>query len=155
MKTDQTPESILEIQKQLLALSEKRSQLSNQRTKMAATRCYMNAERTLSVWVRTSLAAMIFGIAIDRFGFMIKGNTLHAGTLFNYPNTSTTVIGAILILFSVLMSLSAGWRFIIYTKHYRKEFPLPYHHPTWLPITYAAMVVFFGSLLFLFVWFYG
>jgi hypothetical protein len=37
---------------------------------MSAERSYMNAERTLAVWVRTALALMIFGIAVDRFGLL-------------------------------------------------------------------------------------
>lgn len=61
---DDEIKSQLEGMKKLIALSQ-------QRTQMSAMRNYMNAERTLSVWVRTALAAMIFGIAIDRLGLML------------------------------------------------------------------------------------
>lgn len=142
---ESTSERVLEIQEKLLALSKKRTQMS-------ATRSYMNAERTLSVWVRTALSTMIFGIAIDRFGLMLRGLSQHPNTIFGHPSTPTTLIGAGLILFSVLMAFSAGWRFVVYTKRYRKDFDLPYHYRVWLPATYAFMVVFFGIALLFILW---
>lgn len=40
--------------------------------RMSAERTQLSAERTLSVWVRTALALMVFGIVIDRFGLLLR-----------------------------------------------------------------------------------
>lgn len=130
-------------------------ELSEKRTQMAAGRSYMNAERTLSVWVRTALSSMIFGIAIDRLGLMFRGLSEHPHSIFGQPSTSSTITGGVLVLFSVLMSLSAGIRFIFFTRVYKKEFPTPAHHKVWLPVTYAFMVVFFGIVLTVLMWIIG
>ena len=130
-------------------------ELSERRTQMAAARTYMNAERTLSVWVRTALSAMIFGIAIDRLGLMTRGLAAHPPTLFGHPSTPTTLIGTALVLFSILMSLSAGLRFMAFSRAYKKTFTLPAHHKTGLPLTYALMVVLFGIALTLLMWWIG
>lgn len=145
MTNEEQNEKVLSIQQAMLSLSK-------ERTQMAATRSYMNAERTLSVWVRTSLAAMIFGIATDRLGLMTKGLSSHPSTFFKHLNTPTTIIGAALVIFSVIMALSACLRFIAYTKQYKKEYTPPAHHRTWLPVTYAFMVVFFGIALIVLMW---
>lgn len=153
---------LLEMSKDRTAMSKKRSEMSADRSKMSsdrsemsAQRSYMNNERTLSVWVRTSLSAMIFGIAIDRYGLMIVGSTTHPDTLFGHMSTSTSLIGAALILLSVLMALTAVWRFLIFIKRYKKEFSPPYNYNGWLPAIYAFMVVLFGSGMFIFMWFIG
>lgn len=138
---DDEIKSQLEGMKKLIALSQ-------QRTQMSAMRNYMNAERTLSVWVRTALAAMIFGIAIDRLGLMlyqipgyiVRGNLSH-------PDTPSKVTGIVLVLFSMLMALSSGIRFVAFTRSYKKEFPLPAYHKSWLPAVYTFMIVFFGMAL--------
>lgn len=127
-------------------------ELSQKRTEQSAGRSYMNAERTLSVWVRTALAAMIFGIAIDRLGLMLDEMPQHISHL-SHPDRASRVTGAVLVIFSVFMALSAGWRFVAFTKSYKKEYPFPAYHKTWLPATYAFMVVLFGiALLVLLFW---
>lgn len=136
-------------------MSADRSEMSSNRSEMSAQRSYMNNERTLSVWVRTSLSAMIFGIAIDRYGLMIRGLSKHPNTLFGHASTSTSLIGAALILLSVLMALTAVWRFLIFIKRYKKEFSPPYNYSGWLPAIYAFMVVIFGTGMFVFMWFIG
>lgn len=134
-----------EIKTQLDAMH-KLVELSELRTKQSAGRSYMNAERTLSVWIRTALAAMIFGIAIDRLGLMLDELPEHVSRLTN-PDRSSKITGAVLVIFSILMALSSGIRFIAFTKSYRKEYPFPAYHKAWLPATYAFMVVFFGIAL--------
>lgn len=140
MAEDNTPNSNLQAMQQLVILSEKR-------TKMSAMRTYMNAERTLSVWIRTALASMIFGIAIDRLGLMLRGLSTHPKTIFGHPSTPTTLTGAALVLFSIMMALSAGLRFLAFTNRYKKEFVFPFYHKAWLPLTYAFMIVLFGTAL--------
>lgn len=142
-----------EIKSQLEGMK-KLIELSQKRTQMSAMRSYMNAERTLSVWVRTALASMIFGIAIDRLGLMlyqipehiVRGHLLH-------PDIPSKATGIVLVVFSMLMALSSGIRFIAFTRSYKKEFPLPAYHKTWLLTVYALMVVFFGmALLVVMLW---
>ncbi len=142
-KDDQ--KKILEIQNELLSLSK-------ERTTYSAIRTYMNAERTLSVWIRTSLSIMIFGIAIDRFGLIAQGLSNHPKSLFGHPSTPTSLLGLLLVIFSVIMAFFAGWRFLAFSRKYKKEFPLPPHHRIWLPPTYAFMMVIFGVFLAFFMW---
>src|SRR5699024_2514401 len=103
-------------------LSIKRTGLAKDRTELAVERTYMNYERTLSVWVRTSLAVMVFGIAIDRLSVMLY--KLPADKLTEniasaqYPST---VIGIVLIAFSVLMALFSGFRFILLANQYKNK----------------------------------
>src|SRR5699024_3474979 len=107
---DPNKKEVLNIQKEILNIQKELLKQSDLRTDMSATRSYHNAERTLSVWIRTALSAMIFGLAIDRFGLMLRGVSEHPQTLFGHPSTPTTITGAFLVLFSVIMSLSAGLR---------------------------------------------
>lgn len=174
MKSDKPSEEVLKIQKEILKMqketlemskerlamarkttemSAERSKMSLNRSEMSAQRSYMNNERTLSVWVRTSLSAMIFGIAIDRYGLMTVGLSQHPENIFGHISAPTSLIGAALILFSVLMSLSAVWRFLIFIKRYKKEYSAPYNYNAWLPATYAFMVVLFGTGMFVLMWF--
>ncbi|HLR37765.1 MAG TPA: DUF202 domain-containing protein [Chitinophagaceae bacterium] len=136
---------VLKIQQELLALSK-------QRTNYSAFRTYLNAERTLSVWVRTSLSIMVFGIAIDRFGLIIRGLSYHPNSLLGHPSTPTSIMGLGVVIFSVIMAFFSGLRFITFSRRYKKEFPLPRKHRIWLPPTYAFMIVLFGSILALFLW---
>lgn len=129
-------------------------ELSKLRTEQSAGRTYMNAERTLSVWIRTALAAMIFGIAIDRLGLMLDEMPGHLSRLA-HPDRSLRVTGAVLVVFSIIMALSSGWRFMAFAKSYKKEFPFPAHHRVWLPVTYAFMVVLFGAALLVLMWWAG
>ncbi len=180
MADQNNAEEVLAIQRELLSLSKKRTHLSEKRTKealrrteeslkrteesikrtresydrtvMSAKRIYMNAERTLSVWVRTALSAMVFGIAIERFGFLVKRADRYLINFLGEVSRPTAIIGAVLVLFSVVMALSAGWRFVRFSKQYRKKFQAPHHHSTWLPASYAFMVVFFGIGLFILMW---
>ncbi len=64
----------IEMMRQMVAFAEKQTEYSLERSEMSEVRSYQNAERTLSVWVRTALALMICGLAIDRFGLMVDGS---------------------------------------------------------------------------------
>lgn len=130
-------------------LALKRTNLAVDRTKLAAERTYMNYERTLSVWVRTSLAVMVFGIAIDRLSLMLyelpTDQLTKSLVQFHHPSTVT---GIILVAFSILMALFSGLRFIFLTRRYKNEdYSFIAIHKTWLPAVYAFMVVLFGGVL--------
>lgn len=127
----------------------KRTKMSEARTDMNVERTYMNYERTLSVWVRTSLAVMVFGIAIDRLSVMLyqlPADQLSKNiTFIQHPST---VIGIVLVGFSVLMALFSGLRFIYLARRYHNQgYSFLSKHKTWLPAVYAFMVALFGCII--------
>lgn len=130
-------------------MSIKRTELSQSRTTLANERTYMNYERTLSVWVRTSLAVMIFGIAIDRLSLMFY--ELPPDQLSLNPasiHLPSTVTGIILVGFSILMALFSGLRFVYLAKRYKnKGYDFVTPHKTWLPAIFAFMIALFGCVL--------
>lgn len=140
--------------KKLVELAQIRTDQSAVRTQQSAERNYQNAERTLSVWVRTALAIMIFGIAIDRLGLMAYQIPNHAGTHFGAPDVPSMMIGAVLVVYSIVMSLACGFRFLAYARHYKKQYSPPAFHNEWPPVTAAFIVAIFGAALLAFmIWF--
>ncbi|HET7267869.1 MAG TPA: DUF202 domain-containing protein [Oleiagrimonas sp.] len=139
-------------------MSEERSQMSADRSRMSAdrsemseTRSYHNAERTLSVWVRTAMSLMVLGIAMDRFGLLlhrIPGGKryahLHSNELLNALSMWT---GAALVVLGIFMALITGARFVAYAKDWKRNHRLPPHHGPYLAAFFALMTAFFGILL--------
>lgn len=114
---------------------------------MSAQRSYMNAERTLAVWVRTALALMIFGIAIDRFSLLLRQMPMAQ----TRGNLSTHELshwgGGALIALGVLMAVTTGARFLAFSiEHRRRHQPPPYHGP-YLGAAFALLVASFGIAL--------
>lgn len=161
MASDEEPEQ-LRLMRHMAALAERRTELAKYRTSMAeqrtrmsldrselsAERSYMAAERTLSVWVRTALGLMVFGLAIDRFGLTL----LQAPTQGAAVNSSSLSAfgGTALVAFGVLMAATTGLRFVAYARSYRARHDVPRHHGPFLAPMFAALVVAFGvALLFL------
>lgn len=139
MNQDADNRSQVDVMKELVALS--------------AERTYMNAERTLSVWVRTALGAMIFGIAIDRFGLMLLQMSADPKIQVNYHQHLTHITGIVLVAYSMIMALLYGIRFIAYSRNYDKKYKMPAYHNVWLSSFFAFLVVLFGiPLLFIMVW---
>lgn len=121
-------------------------QLQQRLIQLSAERTYMNTERTLSVWIRTSLALMIFGIAIDRFGLLLHGLPwLPHGHLHRL--TVSAWGGAILVAMGVLMTLAMDIRFLTYSVIYRREHQWPVSHGPYLAATFALLVAVFGIAL--------
>ena len=52
-------------------------QVARKLVELSLQRSYMNTERTLAVWTRTALSLMIFGIAVDRFGLLMRHPPWH------------------------------------------------------------------------------
>ncbi|MEO6969114.1 MAG: DUF202 domain-containing protein [Rhodanobacteraceae bacterium] len=111
---------------------------------MSAQRSYLNAERTLSVWTRTALALMVFGIAVDRFGLLLRHDTT-AGHPLQDP--LSTLGGVILVALGVLMALATGIRFLMYARAYRCEFQVPLRHGPSLAFAFAMGVAIIGAAL--------
>jgi uncharacterized membrane protein YidH (DUF202 family) len=135
----------VEMMRQMVAFAEKQTDYSLQRSEMSEVRSYHNAERTLSVWVRTALALMICGLAIDRFGLMVDGSAGPArGMLLDRISTWTS-IG--LVLLGVVMALTTGLRFFAYARAWRRQHrPPPFHGP-YLASFFAVMVAICGIVL--------
>jgi putative membrane protein len=120
--------------------------LQQQLLQLSAERTYMNTERTLSVWVRTALGMMIFGIAIDRFGLLLHGlpwlphESVHRLTLSTWG-------GAVLVALGVLMALTMNIRFLGYARIYRRSHDWPVKHGPYLAASFASLVAVFGIAL--------
>lgn len=135
----------IEMMRQMVAFAEKQTEYSLERSEMSEVRSYQNAERTLSVWVRTALALMICGLAIDRFGLMVDGSAGAARGLLLDRISTWTSIG--LVLLGVVMVLATGLRFFAYSRAWRRRHrPQPFHGP-YLASFFAVMVAIFGIVL--------
>ena len=129
-------------------------ELSKIRTHQSAQRSYQNAERTLSVWVRTAIGAMIFGIAIDRLGLMAYEIPKDAGAHFLPSDVPFMMMGMALMIYSIVMALTFGIRFLVYARDYKKQYSIPAFHNEWPPVISAFLVALFGAALLLFmIWF--
>lgn len=137
----------LEAMQTLVELSKERTKMSEERSKMSAQRSYMNAERTLSVWIRTALSLMIFGIAVDRFDLMMREMPVHALAVSPHYHALSTLSGSLLVAFGILMAVSTGIRFLSFSRSYRKQFPLPFHHQAILAPVFALLTALFGIAL--------
>lgn len=124
-----------------IAMMKRLVELALYQTQMSAERSYMNGERTLSVWIRTALGLMIFGIAVDRFSLLLRGRGhLNANELSSWG-------GGALIALGVLMAVSCGSRFLVFAISYRRQHQLPAHHGPYLGPIFAALVALFGIAL--------
>lgn len=116
-------------------------ELALDQTQMSAERTYMNGERTLAVWVRTALALMIFGLAVDRFSLVLES---HGN--FN-PHQLSRWGGGALILLGVAMAVICGARFLSFSLAYQRMHRLPARHGPYLGPVFAALVALFGIAL--------
>jgi uncharacterized membrane protein YidH (DUF202 family) len=137
--------SQIEMMRQILTLAEKQTVYSVQRSEMSEIRSYHNAERTLSVWVRTALALMICGLAIDRFGLMLGGvpATATHGELDKLSEWTSLA----LVLLGVFMAATTGLRFLAFAQAWRRRHEPPAHHGPYLAAFFALMVALFGAVL--------
>jgi len=126
-------------------------ELSQIRTAQSAQRSYQNAERTLSVWIRTAIGAMIFGIAIDRLGLMAYEIPQYTGARFHTSDMPFLMMGVALTAYSIVMALTFGIRFLVYARHYKEQYPIPDFHHEWPPAIAAFMVAVFGAALLFFM----
>lgn len=127
--------------------SAERSQMSAERSEMSAERSYMNAERTLSVWTRTALSLMVFGIAVDRFGLLLRHEPWpHPGNPM-LPSPLSTLGGVILVALGVFMVATCAIRYLAYARAYRRTHAWPTRHAPYLAFTFAVLVALFGIAL--------
>jgi uncharacterized membrane protein YidH (DUF202 family) len=96
--------------------------------------------------VRTALALMICGLAIDRFGLMLGGERPPAahGMLIDRVSEWTSIA---LVLLGVVMVAATGLRFFAYAHSWQRQHELPAHHGPYLATFFAMMVALFGVVL--------
>lgn len=134
------PEQIVLMQR-MVELSVERTEQSAQRSEMSAERSYMNAERTLSVWVRTALAVMVVGIAVDRFGLLLRQDQNAR------PDTASRWVGVALVAFGVVIAVLTAARFRLYAAAYSRTHELPYHHGPFMAPAFAVLAGLFGVVI--------
>lgn len=124
-------------------------QVARELVELSLQRSYMNTERTLAVWTRTALSLMIFGIAVDRFGLLMRHPPWHVvnpGALL--PNPLSTIGGVVLVAMAVVILLAAGFRFLAYgLKWYRHNPRKVWFHTPWLAFSFAMLMAAFGIAL--------
>lgn len=157
MADDEEPKQIqmmrhmVSLAEEQVTLSTQRSEMSKQRSEMSEFRSFLNAERTLSVWVRTALSLMIVGLAIDRFGLLFH-HVPGAAAQVPSPHgaaleTASTWTCMALVALGVLMVLATGIRFIGYARNWRSQHRFPAHHGPFLAPFFALAVALFGVVL--------
>lgn len=124
-------------------------QVARELVELSLQRSYMNTERTLAVWTRTALALMVFGIAVDRFGLLMRHPpwpVVDPGELL--PNPLSTIGGVLLVALADLILLAAGGRFLAYGRAWYRTNPrkVAYHTP-WLAFTFTMLMAAFGIAL--------
>jgi putative membrane protein len=150
----------LRIMRQMLELAERQTELAATRTaqsadrsEMSAERSYMNAERTLSVWTRTALALMVFGIAIDRFDLFLRQvpKAVFGGqgtiTALTTWNALSAWGGEALIALGVFVVAVTSVRFLIYSIAYHRVHEPPLYHGPYIPFVFTGLVALFGIAL--------
>ena len=70
-------------------------------------------ERTFLAWIRTSLAFLAGGIAVEAF------------TEDLFPEPMRTIMAVVLLLLGVLISAGAAWRWVGVERSLRRQAPLP------------------------------
>ncbi len=134
-----------------MAEDDKKPQLevANELVELSLQRSYMNTERTLAVWTRTALSLMIFGIAVDRFGLLMRHPPWHVANLGDLlPNPLSTLGGVILVAMGVVILLTAGFRFLAYGIKWQRVNPRHvWYHTPWLAFSFAMLMAAFGIAL--------
>ncbi len=108
-------------------------------TELSMQRSYMNTERTLATWTRTALGLMIFGIAVDRFGELMRHPPWHVSAhAAIWPRLLSTGSGVALVALGTLMLLATGIRFLLYGLRWHRETRRHvWYHTPWLAFSFA------------------
>ncbi|MGH8378422.1 MAG: DUF202 domain-containing protein [Gammaproteobacteria bacterium] len=117
---------------------------SMKRSQWSAARSYMNSERTLLLLVHVSVALMVFGIAIGRFGLLVRRPPWPAmhGSL-DAPSWESVA----LILLGILVLLLAGARYLSFIFIYRHNRHMPLRFGAFLPSIFAFLLAIYGVAL--------
>lgn len=112
-----------------------------------AERSLMNAERTLSVWVRTALGLMIAGLAFERFGLSLIAFPDGPWPTLRASNAVSDWVGIALVAIGAAASLAAGLRFYAVAASYRRRYKPPFHHDPALGAFFATALALLGAAI--------
>ncbi|MBS0193745.1 MAG: DUF202 domain-containing protein [Proteobacteria bacterium] len=118
-------------------------------TELSMQRSYMNTERTLAVWTRTALSLMIFGIAVDRFGELMRHPPWHVSDRSAiWPHLLSAVGGGVLVALGVVILLATGIRFLLYGLRWQREIQRHvWYHTPWLAFGFAMAMAAVGVMV--------
>lgn len=122
-------------------------ELSNVLVYLNAERSLMNAERTLSVWVRTGLGLMIGGLAFERFGLSLVALPNRPWPAVGAANELSPWVGIALVATGAAAALTAGWRFYAVAAKYRRRYAPPFHHGPALGTFFATALALLGAVV--------
>jgi uncharacterized membrane protein YidH (DUF202 family) len=111
---------------------------------MTAQLTYENAERTLTLWIRTALGFMILGFVIDRLNLFLVEFPAGSWRTGVFSNAFLTWLGVALVAAGVATAAATGLRFLAYAAAYRRQQPLPLRGGRTLGPFYALMTTVFG-----------
>ena len=101
-------------------------------------------ERTLLAWIRTAIAVMTLGVAINRFSlFLIEVHQLAPGS--RAANVHAETVGLGLVILSIVLLCGALWHYRYVSRTIESETYLPANRI--LVFTSVAVVAMGGSAL--------
>ena len=101
-------------------------------------------ERTILAWIRTSIAVMTLGVAINRFAlFLMEVHQILPGP--NAANRHVEKLGIGLVVLGIVMMCGATWHYLHIGKTIESETYKPAHTP--LVMTALAVVITGGAAL--------
>ncbi len=115
--------------------------------RLQARVCYMNVDRTLATWTRTSLSLIVFGTVLDRFGLLlVRPAFVHAGTPLA-PNPVSSIGGIALVALGTLLVAAAAIRHQAYRSAWQRAHGHDASFGPWLAFPFAVMVAVLGMLV--------
>ncbi len=119
----------------------------NEALELSRRLVYFAAERTLSAWLRTALSLMALGFVVDRFGLIVHRLPAAHGTAALYPRALSTWGGSVLIGMGVVMSLSAGVRYMRFAMGFHRARSTDVRHGIQIGAIFAMCLAAFGIAL--------
>jgi len=93
-------------------------------------------ERTILAWIRTSIAVMTLGVAINRFAlFLLEVNKVLPAT--NTGNRHVEKLGIGLVILGIVIMCGATWHYL----HVGKRIESETYRPTPAPLVATALAV--------------
>jgi uncharacterized membrane protein YidH (DUF202 family) len=114
-------------------------------------RVYLAIERTLLAWIRTSVAFLAFGLAIEKLDFFLK-YMLPSREVFQKPlslqHPLLDILGKILIALGILTLILGKLNFYLTLRRVEKA---TYRTAVWLYFIYFLILLLIGLSLFFYL----
>lgn len=118
---------------------------------MVDPRVYLAIERTLLAWIRTSVAFLAFGLAIEKLDFFLK-YMLPSREVFQKPlslqHPLLDILGKILIALGILTLILGKLNFYLTLRRVEKA---TYRTAVWLYFIYFLILLLIGLSLFFYL----